>query len=366
MRWSKIRSHVDTVIVGGGIVGSSILYQLSKKGLVNTVLIEKNKFASGSTNASGGFLRMFHQSFQHTVMAYEGFNEFEEMKEKCKFNKTGMAYIINEKKHKNHRSQVDWLQQRNINIDYLPSSKYHRLINTVNLKSSDIVVYEEEAGYIDPIICTDEWIAKSKKLGANAYEGIEVEKILVNKEGIKGIQTSYGKINCNNLILATGAWTNKLLRPLGIDLNLYSKAIQINFFNKNENISISSPIIIDDNTDIYLRPYLEKNILIGEPTNEFDIDPDEKMSLNYQDTIKLINRNHLKYDWLEFTNFSGGRRSFDGFTRDSKGILKEDENIKGLIIATGWSGGGVKLSPSIGKKVTKLILSKEEINNETV
>lgn len=351
-----IKKHADIIIIGGGIVGSSILFQLAEAGYTNSILLEKSKFASGSTNASGGFLRVLHNDFEHTKMAFEGLSEFDRIKMNCDFQKTGMVYVINSDDKPKYDHQIEWLKNNGASIDYLSSGEYETWSNIVQLKNTDTVIYEQEAGYLDPVTCTNDWINRAVELGAEAHEGINVQNILFFDNEIKGVRTSFGDIYCNILILAAGAWSSRLVRPLGIDLGMYSKAIQINFFENQK--QTTHPIVIDEKSDIYLRPHAGGNsILMGQPTSEFEVNLEQDMSLNHEDTLQLIEQHNPQYNWLNINNLFGGRRSFDGFTRDAKGILKKEETIDGLIIASGWSGGGVKLSPSIGKKVTELVES---------
>lgn len=286
-------------------------------------------------------------------MAKEGINDFFSISEEIKFKRTGMLYVENETQHTKMEKQIAELQNSGHNITILSSKVLKKEFKFINFPQNSCVAYEEQAGYINPSLATNTWIETSKAKGALACEGIEVKEILMDNDCIVGVKTSYGTIHCKHVVVAAGAWSGKILDTIGINLPIRSKVIQIHFFD--EIGQKDHPIFIDDSTGLYGRPDNLGISLVGYPVDKYDIDPDKKMSINPDDLEKMIENSKGRLPRLNKNLFIGGRRSFDAYTSDSRGIIEQFPQAEGLIVATGWSGGGVKLAPGIGKRIAKMI-----------
>ncbi|WP_368493403.1 NAD(P)/FAD-dependent oxidoreductase [Bacillus pseudomycoides] len=348
-----IKHSADVVIIGGGIIGAAIQYYLTKQNITNTILLEKNSFSSGSTGQSGGFIRVYHNDPYLTEIAKEGINDFFSISEEVKFKQTGMLYVENETQHIKMEKQIGELKKSGHKISILSSEVLKKEFEFINLPKNSCVAYEEQAGYISPSLATNTWIETSKTKGALACEGIEVKEILMDNNCVVGVKTSYGTIYCKHIVVAAGAWSGNILDTIGIKIPVRSKIIQIHFFDGIG--QKDHPIFIDDSTGLYGRPDNLGTSLVGYPVDKYDIDPDKKMSIDPNDLEKMLQNSKSRLPYLNKNLFIGGRRSFDAYTSDNRGIIEQFPQAEGLIVATGWSGGGVKLAPGIGKRIAKMI-----------
>ncbi|MDP5274709.1 NAD(P)/FAD-dependent oxidoreductase [Chengkuizengella axinellae] len=350
----------NIVVIGGGVVGASILYQLAKNGYSSSTLLEKNQFASGSTSKSGGFIRIYHTDSYLTELARNSFQTFvnfnEEFDCSCGYIKTGLLNLVPSSRMEKVFYEVEELKKQGCNIEFLSFEEGKERFPSLKWDGIGAAVHEPNGGYADPLLTTRAWIQKGRSLGAMALEGIEVNEIMHTNKKIVGIDTSIGFIQADVVILAAGAWSDKFVKQLGLDYSIRSKHIQIQYFKRPESSS-TPPAFIDNVTDLYSKPEQGGLQLIGYPMNEWDINPDESKAIHFNETKRVKEIAEQRFDWMDQSMFSGGRLSFDGYTPHEKGIIEAVPGMDGLILAAGWSGGGFKLSPAIGKRVIRIINS---------
>jgi sarcosine oxidase subunit beta len=353
----------DVVVIGGGVIGTAIAYVLATQGISNVVLLEKGRFASGSTRQSGGFLRIYHPDSFLSDLAAEGIQAFlrfkEEVGESCGYVRTGLLYLESPERLKMMVQEVERLNtQYGLSLEILTPLSGAKHFSTLNWQGVGGAVYEKDGGYADPILTVFAWVRRARELGVTSCEGTQVEEIIVEKGRVIGVRTTIGIISTPCVVLAAGAWSGKFAASLGLHLPVRSKCIQVHFFKK-PSPQISHPTFIDDTTNIYAREEPGCLSLIGYPVEEWDIDPDVSEPANWTDAQRTCEIAAERLPWVKEALLSGGRRSFDAYTPTCRGILRFSSDIRGLMLATGWSGGGFKLAPGVAKRVAKLILSAE-------
>ncbi|MDX8360983.1 FAD-binding oxidoreductase [Cytobacillus sp. IB215316] len=354
----------DVVIIGGGVIGASILYYLSKNGYNNAALIEKSHFACGSTAKSGGFIRVYHSNPLLTEMSMESFSSFknfeQEIGRSCGYIKTGLLHLIPDNQVTYMLDEVKKLQQQyEYSIEALTINEAKKLFPSLSFDGVGAVAYEPEGGFADPVLTTKAWIDAARSLGAIAMEGTEVTDIVLDNEKVVGVNTTAGFIQAKAVILATGAWSSTFIQQLQLNYRIRSKSIQIQFVKRPEE-ALMPPAFIDNTTELFSRPDTHDLVLVGYPTNQWDINPDDVSAMDYDETLKVNQIAKKRFQWFDNSTFSGGRLSFDGYTNNEVGILEEVSGLKGLIISAGWSGGGYKLSPAVGQRTVKLIKEMEQ------
>jgi len=346
----------DVVIIGGGVVGASILHHLASQGVRQAVLLEKGRLASGSTGQSGGFLRVYHPDPVLSDLAAESFPAFlnfeAEVGESCGYVRTGLLYLEPAERAAQMRAGAERLQARGAELEVVEAGALQARFPSLRLEDASCAVYEPQGGYADPVRTTNAWIRSAREAGARAYEGTEVEAILTEKGAVSGVRTNLGTIFTRQVVVAAGAWSGQLLEPLGVQASVRSKRIQIQFHAWPEGTEHPHPAFLDDITDLYARPEPNGVSLIGYPVEEWDFDPD--LPVPVQPSSELARLAPSRFPQFAQAQLIGGRRSFDGYTPERRGLLGASE-VQGLILATGWSGGGYKLAPAIGRRVAGLL-----------
>lgn len=346
----------DIVIIGGGVIGAAILHELSKYKL-NVILLEKSEISAGSTGMSGGILRVYDDAQKtlewaaESMQFYKNFNI--ETNKNSGFVRTGFLYLENSTNPHKMEKIVNFVNSRyGYKMEILTKKEGQKVYQTLNWDGIDFAIHEPDAGYAEPKLVTKSFIERSIELGSSVFERTPVKEICIKNNRVIGVKTYSETIHTETVIVATGAWTPSLLP---YETPIRSKVIQVQMFTRfNANGII--PAFMDRTTALYGRPDRSGLYLIGLPVNKWDINPNEVFNVDtaYAQLVKKLA--YRRFDWLRNETFFSGRRSFDGYTPDNKGLLSFSDNVQGLLIAAGWSGKGFKIAPAIASRVRKLIV----------
>lgn len=345
----------DVLVVGGGVIGASIFFNLTQHS-ENICLIEKNQIASGCTLYSGGIVRCFHAEIElidkavfswryyknfavntgiHSDFVNSGFLYFPRLEDvhTCKIVSSKYCQIM------------QWLDENEL------QNKFGALLTT----STPGAVYENESGYMDPKHVTNAWVNAGKNNSGKVRTDTSVETFIIKNSKIVGVQTNHGEIKAKKIVLATGANTPKILDQLNLTHSLYSQIIQVDR-RMPTTVNISEhPAFIDEVNQLNGRPDLASNcIYIGHPTWKR---VNQLLKDNQQDfshSSLIYKQGISRWQWLLTSKLIDCLRSVDCYTPNSEGFV-DLIGYENLYVATGFSGGGFKMAPWIGKQIAKLV-----------
>lgn len=369
-RYFSIRSHnirkisssrKDLIIVGGGVSGTSVLYNCSKLGL-NGILLEKDKITSGTTWHSAGL----HWNCRPNYYDIEtGINTLKMIKNvekdsglSCGLIQNGGMYIANNNDRLNEYKRMSNLSKYYGIENYIITDKsdikqIHPYLNT-----DDIVgcLYSPNDGTIDPDSITNCLARAAKNNGSIIKENTNVEKILIENNKIIGVQIDNNTIETDKLVLCTGSWTNLL----NVKLPIFS--FRHAFINTDtiENIS-KTPNVRDHDYSIYFKVQGSKLAIGGYEMNPINYEPNKNDSfmlfdLDYEHFMPLL-ENHIKrMPILEMTSLTDDICGPESFTPDHRCLIGEDLNIKGLYYNLGHNSMGITNS-GLSLELSKLIVN---------
>jgi sarcosine oxidase, subunit beta len=325
----------DILIIGGGIIGCALFHRLAERS-ARVILIEQNQLASKTTGDSGGFIRKINTDPFINERSCESFDDYMSSAASCGFVRTGLTTRI-------ANSQLADIYKNTASIN---KSNYPFTIQRVSPDS--LLVYEPAAGHINTRLTCAHWVLEANRHEARHYENMEVLNLLLRGDSVCGVRTNQGDISCNKIILATGYQSMKLLQPFGINPTLSIKSFHYIIYKAAAIYLECAQLDLLDG--IYLFPlsngdllagYLNEDRLVDDYFLEHNLDENLASSLHC-----LLGQ---KFHWLTGLDYAI-KTSFDAFTPDHHGVL-DYTKIKGLILATGWSSGGIKIAPAVAKRV---------------
>ena len=216
---NKVPATAEVVVIGGGIYGASIAYNLVNLGAKNVVLLERNEYCSGGTAKSCAIVRTHYSILANMLHAVESLKIFENFGEivggTANWLQTG--YIVLGPQEYREPMENVFRSQNQLGIDtaVLDQKEAHLIHPLLNFDDVDVIGYDTQAGYCDPHLTTSSYLSRASELGALTLTNTPVNA-MSNSRGVTRIETSNGTVETRNVVLAVGPWTNSVASHLNI------------------------------------------------------------------------------------------------------------------------------------------------------
>jgi sarcosine oxidase subunit beta len=334
----------DAVVIGGGCVGTSVLYHLAVLGMSDTVLLEADSLGAGSTCKSAGGIRMQHDDEVNTRLAQRSLSEFLRFEEMTgmpiDFKQVGYLFTLDNQKDLDHFTAAA-VTQRGLGIptEVLDVEQVHDHVPQLNVDDLVGGTFCPWEGYASPEAVVAGYAGAARRLGANTKTGTRALEILTDADGACGVRTSDGTISTRIIVIAAGVGSGDLTAPLGFELPVRGEARTIFYSNGNLGVDSSAPLVVDFSTGFYFHREGSGLVFAGRES-----DPAE-LSAPASHRLPAIIDASIASSWWGFYEVSP----------DHNGIVGSAP-INGLHYATGFSGHGFMQSPAVGEHVAETIL----------
>jgi len=220
-----MRTHAQAVVIGGGLIGCSILYHLAKKGWTDVVLLERSELTSGSTWHAAANIHGLHDStnisrLQHYTMGL--YKELEaETGQGCGIFQPGSLYLA-QTEAREHQLRIQAAKARRYGMNFYEVSRdeAERLHPLVNFDGIRCVMYEPDGGNVDPSGVTQAYAAGARQMGAEIIRFTPVTGTEAQADGTWIVRTEKGDIATPWVINAAGLWAREVAAMAGLELPL--------------------------------------------------------------------------------------------------------------------------------------------------
>ena len=354
----------DVVVIGGGVIGTSIAMHLGRMGAGRVLLVEKGHLASGASGRSGAMVR---EHYLHPVlvkMAMEASDIFHNFGDAvggdARFTQTGRLLLFGENDEAAVRANVEMNRELGVEINTLTPSEILQVVPQVSLEGVTMGLYEPNSGHADPMATTYVYAEQARNRGAEILTGCAVTGIRVAGGRVVGVETDDGPIEADAVVAATGPWVNRLAAPLGETLPITPIRVQMVHLRRPPSLESLSTNVIDYTTGGYYRVNAGFKTLVGgeAPEDMGEVVNPDAFGLNADhDTItRFWDRAKRRFPEFDAATPMGGYGSLYDMTPDGNPILDRSGLVDGLYWAVGFSGHGFKLSPVVGRMVAELVM----------
>ncbi len=256
-----MRTHAQAVVIGGGVIGCSILYHLAKAGWTDVVLLERDELTSGSTWHAAANIHGLHDStnisrIQHYTMGlYQALEA--ETGQSCGVYQPGSLYLA-QTEARVHQLQLQAAKARFYGMPFYEISRdrAEQLHPLVNFDGIRCIMYEPDGGNVDPSGVTQAYAAGARHRGAEVIRFCPVTGTLQQPDGSWIVQTPKGDIACEWVVNAAGLWGREVAAMAGISLPLMPTEHQ--YFVTETIAKIAAmdrrlPSVADRDGEYYLR-----------------------------------------------------------------------------------------------------------------
>ncbi|MFS4583513.1 GcvT family protein [Phaeobacter sp. C3_T13_0] len=220
-----MRTEAQAVVIGGGVIGCSILYHLAKLGWSDVVLLERDELTSGSTWHAAANIHGLHDStnisrIQHYTMTL--YNELEaETGQSCGVFQPGSLYLAQtEEREHQLKLQAAKAKLYGMNFYEISTEEAQRLNPLVNYDGIRCVMYEPDGGNVDPSGVTNAYAVGARQRGAEIHRFTPVTATEQQEDGSWLVKTPKGDIRTPWVVNAAGLWGREVAKLAGIELPL--------------------------------------------------------------------------------------------------------------------------------------------------
>ncbi len=354
----------DIIVVGGGINGASIAYNLAIHG-ASVTLIEKSYIGGGPSGLSSAIVRQHYSNPVTARMALESLNTWqnfpEEVGGEAVFTKTGFLLGVRPEDVSGLKANIAMQRSVGIETTFVSPEELRDLEPGSDVSGLGGAAYEPESGYCDPVGALTGYIKAAERLGADVRPGVKVKELVVEKNRVVGVDTDHGRFSAEKVVLATGPWSNFLLRKLGLELPMVTARVKVVLYRRPDDFS-HHRIWGDFISQVYCRPETGGLTLVGsispdEETGDTVADPDNFNQKVELDTIaSFAERLAQRYPAMERSHLANSYASLYDVTPDWHHVIDALPGVDGLYLCAGSSGHGFKLAPSVGAMMAQLVL----------
>ena len=353
----------DALIVGGGVMGCSIQYNLAERGMNRSLLFEKDVLGSGSTSRSQAILRMHYSNPETAMMAWESlkiFRNFEEITGVSSgYTQTGYLLAVPEHYRNPMLQNLQMQQHLGIDVNEVDSRFVQDLGLNAYPEEAEAYAWEPLSGFADPYSVTLGYANRSREFECEIQVESEVKGISIDRDKVVGVKTTDGDVYSDKVVVAAGPWSAPLLKEVGLDFGIETVRHQVFLLDRGEGPANKIPIIGDVSLNFSARPDIGNVIMVGVGEDEV-VGPNEyNQSVDTDMLVKTQADLARRIPGLPDASFVGGWSGLFTVTPDWHPILSSIEGIEGLYVAIGFSGHGFKLSPMIGQVMSEIILGQE-------
>ena len=265
-----MRTHAQAVVIGGGVIGCSILYHLTKLGWTDVVLLERDELTSGSTWHAAANIHGLHDStnisrIQHyTMNLYNSLEE--ETGQSCGVFQPGSLYLAQtEAREHQLRLQASKAKLYGMNFHEVSRDEAERLHPLVNFDGIRCIMWEPDGGNVDPSGVTNAYASGARQNGAEIIRFCPVIATEQQPDGSWIVRTPKGDIKTTWVVNAAGLWGREVAALAGLHLPLQPTEHQYFVTETIEEIASMDrrlPSVADRDGEYYLRQE-GKGLLVG-------------------------------------------------------------------------------------------------------
>ncbi len=369
-----MKTHAQAVVIGGGLVGCSILYHLTKLGWRDVVLLERDELTSGSTWHAAANIHGLHDNTNISRIQHYTMNLYKELEEAtgqgCGVYQPGSLYLA-QTEAREHQLLLQEAKARyyGMNFHKISRDEAERLHPLVNFDGIRCIMFEPDGGNVDPSGVTMAYAAGARANGAEIHRFTPVTATVAQPDGRWIVETPKGNITTEWVINAAGLWGREVAAMAGLELPLMPTEHQYfvtETIQEIANMGRRLPSVADRDGEYYLRQE-GMGLLIGAYEKDLRFWAESGTPLDFghelfDDDLERIMDNVMRaMDRVPVAAEAGVKRVINGpmiWSPDSSALFGPVPELKGYFCCNGIIPG-FSQSGGLGKMTAEWIVEGE-------
>jgi sarcosine oxidase subunit beta len=354
---SEFPEKSQVVIIGSGIIGASIAYYLTLKGISDVLVLEQGEIGfQGATSACLGGLRTQFSTAVNIRFSLISRNVYRQFKEEFGvdpgFKPYGYLFLATTSKQlKILKCSSYMMTNFDLPIELLSPQEVSRRWPFIRVDDLSGGSYTKEDGFYNPIETLQAYVKNARQGGAVFMEKVQVTGISIKNNRIVCIQTKDGhKIKAGIVVNAAGPWAGRLASMAGLDLPIGPLKRHLFFTDTFHEIPDIFPMAIDVDSGWYMKRE-GRGLILGGPTGNRSFNQHVDFDAEEWTAEKSIQR----VPALESAKIIRGWVGHYEMTPDHHGVIGAFPELRNFICVAGFSGHGFQHAPATGMVVAELI-----------
>ncbi|MEA1994310.1 MAG: FAD-binding oxidoreductase [Euryarchaeota archaeon] len=352
-----MKSKAEVVIIGGGVTGCGIAYNLAEKGLTDVCLVEKSFLSSGASGRCGGGIRQQFTTEWNIKLAMGSVKQFEGMSEELgvdiEYEQGGYLVVSkNKEEFEEFKKNVKLQNKLGLESEVLTPSDAKEIVPQLNTDGLVGATFCQTDGHAYPFKVVEGYAKRAEEMGIEINKFTDVKDIKTKDNKIQSVLTDKGEIKTNTVVNAAGAYSPKIAEMVGVEMP--NKPYRHEIMATERYDHTLDPMIISFESGIYFSQQKHGEIVGGIG------DPVEPSSYNTRSSLRFIKRfaRHLGELVPAFKNLNIVRQwaGFYDVTPDARPNLGYTKDVDTMIQANGYSGHGFMVAPKVTELIAELIV----------
>lgn len=351
-----MKRSADIVVIGGGVVGCSIAYQLAKMGQRNVVIVEKNQVASGASGRCPGGFRQQWSTKADILLMSASIRMFMQLQDELEYpgdleiRQIGYLFLLyTEEEMQQFRENVALQRSLGVPTDIISPRDAKSLAPFLDISGVVGGTFCPLDGRGSPLMVTHAYASAARRLGVEINTSTAVTGLITADGRISKVVTDRGTIDAPVVVGVAGAHTRDIARMVGLDLPIRPSRREAMVTERFDRPQV--PALMSDNLGYFQTP--NGDILP-------DMRPPNVETFEISGTRGFLSRTATAWAKL-LPPLAGVRviRHWAGYydmTPDAHPIVGAIPGIEGLYVAAGFSGHGFMMAPIIGKAMAEMLL----------
>lgn len=365
---TTLPKHSQIVIIGGGIVGCSTAYHLTKAGFKDVLVLERKELGSGTTFAAAGLLAQLRQNQEMTNLAKYASELYSTLEQETGvftgFVRTGAIGVC-----QTQDRRLEWLRgaamARAFGIDMheITLKEAEDMVPGMNTKGLISAFYLPNDGQVDPIGATQSLARGARMGGAAIVEDCKVLDINIKNREITGVDTELGRVTCEYVINCAGMWSRDLGRLVNVSLPLHAAEHLHAITLPIKGLKKHFPTVRDFDGVTYFKEE-SGGILLGgfevraKPWGMKGIPENWKFTELPEDWDQLevfMACGFDRFPALEDAQIRHLAVSAESFTPDNAFMIGEAPGVKNFFVGCGMNSVGIAGSAGVGRALAQWV-----------
>jgi sarcosine oxidase subunit beta len=355
----------DAIVVGGGINGAAISYNLARAGL-RVIVLEAVTPGYAASGRGAGIIRSYYRLQAEAQLALLSIDIFrrwaDEIGGTCGYIPTGFMWMVGPEGVDELTSNVAAQRRLGADVEILSRRNVVELQPHLSGEGLEAAVYERNGGYGDPVAASASLHLAASRFGADLRENSLVTALTTTSGRVTGTKTTLGRLSAPIVVLAAGAWSARLAASAGVSIPVVATRMTTGTI-RHEAFSTSPVTFIDATSDTFYRPRSEPGVAhvsVRDARHNTALDPSadwagERNDLDAGGAMREAIERLKKRIPLLAAEPLRAWAGLDGVTPDYRAIYGAVPQVEGMFLCVGGNFKGFKVAPGVALCLAELI-----------